>query len=104
MSQLRIRPSYPSLWQFVRVRVHPSPDEDTVCGIAGIYDKAPMRPQAASLAAMLYVERHRGPEVAGIYRSEHIALGHDRLSIIDLAGGLQPIANEDGSVWIVCNG
>jgi asparagine synthase (glutamine-hydrolysing) len=33
-----------------------------------------------------------------------VGLGHDRLSIIDLAGGLQPLANEDGSVWVVCNG
>ena len=46
---------------------------------------------------MLYAIRHRGPEVAGVYLDGPVGLGHDRLSIIDLAGGLQPIANEDGS-------
>ena len=53
---------------------------------------------------MLCVERHRGPEVAGIHLAQHIGLGHDRLSIIDLSGGLQPICNEDGTLWIICNG
>jgi asparagine synthase (glutamine-hydrolysing) len=48
--------------------------------------------------------RHRGPDGQGVHLEEGIALGHTRLSIIDLAGGGQPMANEDGSVWITFNG
>src|SRR5689334_3956838 len=48
--------------------------------------------------------RHRGPDDSGYYLKANVALGHRRLSIIDLSGGHQPISNEDGSVWIVFNG
>lgn len=47
---------------------------------------------------------HRGPDDAGRYFSAGVALGHRRLSIIDLAGGHQPLSNEDGSLWIAFNG
>ena len=47
---------------------------------------------------------HRGPDDEGVYLGDGVALGMRRLSIIDLEGGHQPIANEDGSVWIVFNG
>ena len=47
---------------------------------------------------------HRGPDGSGFYMDEHIALGHRRLSIIDLDGGQQPISNEDGSLVLICNG
>jgi len=47
---------------------------------------------------------HRGPDDAGVYVDGPIGLGHRRLSIIDLAGGHQPMSNEDGTVWIVFNG
>lgn len=47
---------------------------------------------------------HRGPDDEGFYFKNHVALGMRRLSIIDLAGGHQPISNEDGSVWVVFNG
>ena len=47
---------------------------------------------------------HRGPDDAGTHVAPHIGLGFRRLSIIDLAGGHQPLSNEDGSVWIVFNG
>jgi asparagine synthase (glutamine-hydrolysing) len=53
---------------------------------------------------MLAAIRHRGPETSAVFRDGPVALGHNRLSIIDLAGGLQPIANEDETVWIVVNG
>ena len=53
---------------------------------------------------MLGMLRHRGPDGLGIYRDAHIGLGNARLSIIDLTGGQQPIGNEDGTLWIVCNG
>jgi asparagine synthase (glutamine-hydrolysing) len=47
---------------------------------------------------------HRGPDDEGFYAADEIVLGMRRLSIIDLAGGHQPIANEDESLWVVCNG
>ncbi len=48
--------------------------------------------------------RHRGPDDEGVYVDGQCAIGMRRLSIIDLAGGHQPISNEDGSVWVVFNG
>lgn len=47
---------------------------------------------------------HRGPDGSGYYEDEHAFLGHRRLSIIDLSGGAQPMANEDGTRWIIYNG
>ena len=47
---------------------------------------------------------HRGPDDEGDYYGNGVAIGMRRLSIIDLQGGHQPIANEDGTVWVVCNG
>lgn len=49
--------------------------------------------------------RHRGPDDKGIYTDEHVSLGHNRLSIIDLSvNGHQPMSNEDGTIWITYNG
>jgi len=48
--------------------------------------------------------RHRGPDDEGIFTGPGIGLGFRRLSIIDLAGGHQPISNEDGSIWVMLNG
>lgn len=53
---------------------------------------------------MLDTIRHRGPDDEGTYSARHVALGHTRLSIIDLKSGHQPLSNEDGTVWIVFNG
>lgn len=53
---------------------------------------------------MCDVIRHRGPDDEGFYFSDGIGLGHRRLSIIDLAGGKQPMSNEDETLWIVFNG
>src|SRR6185436_17679828 len=47
---------------------------------------------------------HRGPDGAGLIADERAALGHRRLSIVDLAAGAQPLANEDETIWIVFNG
>ena len=47
---------------------------------------------------------HRGPDDAGLYLGAGVGLGHRRLSIVDLSGGRQPMANEDRRVWIVFNG
>jgi asparagine synthase (glutamine-hydrolysing) len=56
------------------------------------------------MTRMLEVMRHRGPDDSGIRASPGAILGQRRLSIIDLCGGRQPIANEDGTLWVVCNG
>jgi asparagine synthase (glutamine-hydrolysing) len=76
-----------------------------MCGIAGMVDLGGGRPpDEALLRRMIALLRHRGPEGAGLYRDAVAGLAHARLSIVDLAGGRQPIANEDGTVWVVCNG
>jgi asparagine synthase (glutamine-hydrolysing) len=74
-----------------------------MCGIAGFVLRN--RPaDAAVVRAMCQQIRHRGPDDEGIYAAGSCGLGMRRLSIIDLAGGHQPISNEDGSSWIVFNG
>jgi asparagine synthase (glutamine-hydrolysing) len=77
-----------------------------MCGIAGIYSIDEPRPiDGAALADMNRVITHRGPDSDGFYEEPgRVGLAMRRLSIIDLEGGRQPIANEDESVWIVFNG
>ena len=76
-----------------------------MCGIVGVLNLADRPPvEEATLRDMLGMIRHRGPDGFGIYRDAQVGLGNARLSIIDLAGGDQPIGNEDGTVWIVYNG
>src|SRR5918996_596517 len=76
-----------------------------MCGIAGIV--AADRLQAGDrerVPLMRDVIAHRGPDDAGLFVDDRAALGHRRLSIVDLAAGHQPLANEDESIWIVFNG
>jgi asparagine synthase (glutamine-hydrolysing) len=77
-----------------------------MCGIAGIVNRRNDRPPPGleRLACMVHALAHRGPEERGAYRDHRAALGHARLSIIDVATGQQPLSNEDGSLWIVLNG
>jgi asparagine synthase (glutamine-hydrolysing) len=76
-----------------------------MCGICGAAWTDPGRAISdAALAAMTDAIVHRGPDDAGTYRDGHAALGFRRLSIVDLAGGHQPLSNEDGTVWTVFNG
>src|SRR5688572_22083636 len=77
-----------------------------MCGIAGIYDlkSAGAHPSREALMRMAGALRHRGPDEFGLYRDSHVGLAHARLSIIDLETGQQPLANPDGSLWIVFNG
>lgn len=75
-----------------------------MCGIAGIVNTNNQPVDAQVLAAMSRAILHRGPDDAGEYVEGPVALASRRLSIIDLAGGKQPITNEDGSVVIVYNG
>jgi len=76
-----------------------------MCGIAGILNLIEAEsPSLETTLMMLSRIRHRGPDGFGIFRDAEIGMGHARLSIIDLAGGNQPIGNEDSSLWIVFNG
>jgi asparagine synthase (glutamine-hydrolysing) len=75
-----------------------------VCGIAGIVGRSGDLTDAATIHRMCQTLIHRGPDDEGIYVSQNVGLGMRRLSIIDLAGGRQPIHNEDRTVWIVLNG
>jgi asparagine synthase (glutamine-hydrolysing) len=76
-----------------------------MCGICGIHEREPGRLADPTVAAaMLEAIVHRGPDDEGLHLDGEIALGARRLSIIDLLGGNQPIANEDGSVVVVQNG
>jgi len=76
-----------------------------VCGIAGIVgSEADAVVEAAAIRRMCHTIVHRGPDDEGIYAKGPAGLGMRRLSIIDLAGGRQPISNEDKTVWIVFNG
>lgn len=75
-----------------------------MCGIAGYLATDRERLNRSWLRAMCNRLVHRGPDGYGEFFDEHVALGHRRLSIIDLGGGAQPMANEDGSIQIVFNG
>jgi asparagine synthase (glutamine-hydrolysing) len=87
-----------------------------MCGITGaVWTAAEKAIDENTLRRMVAVLRHRGPDDEGLHTSEFqvrpgygvmpgVALGHRRLSIIDVAGGHQPMSNEDGSVWVVFNG
>src|SRR5215208_2861050 len=76
-----------------------------MCGIAGIIATDGLREEdRARLPRMRDVIAHRGPDEAGTWFDGHAALGHRRLSIVDLATGSQPLGNEDGTIQIVFNG
>ncbi|HEX2440521.1 MAG TPA: asparagine synthase (glutamine-hydrolyzing) [Methylomirabilota bacterium] len=75
-----------------------------MCGITGWI--APRGVDADLLRRMTDAVAHRGPDGEGFYVSPDgvAGLGHRRLAIVDVAGGRQPIGNEDGTVWVVANG
>lgn len=83
-----------------------------MCGIAGIASLSEDKIEEGTIKRMSDLLRHRGPDDEGIYLSRlknpnanlKVGLGHRRLSIIDIEGGHQPMANEDKTVWIVYNG
>ena len=77
-----------------------------MCGIAGIFamDGHLDPALSAALPAMTHAIRHRGPDGDGFFNDGRAGLGHRRLAIIDIARGAQPIANEDGSCWVMFNG
>lgn len=76
-----------------------------MCGLAGVFNLTMHpKPSNALLEKMISRLQHRGPDGYGYYSDADIGLAHARLSIIDIAGGKQPIHNEDQTVWVVFNG
>lgn len=76
-----------------------------MCGISGLFDLKGVRPFDVGLARHINnVQAHRGPDEDDIHLEPGLALGHRRLSVIDLATGQQPLFSADGQVGIVFNG
>ncbi|MFB3926303.1 MAG: asparagine synthase (glutamine-hydrolyzing) [Syntrophales bacterium] len=75
-----------------------------MCGIAGYVDFDRHRSIKGLLCRMIGIMKHRGPDASGIYEDDFAGLASRRLSILDIAGGDQPIHNEEESVWVVYNG
>jgi asparagine synthase (glutamine-hydrolysing) len=76
-----------------------------MCGIAGLHNLAGAPVSATSVEAMCELIRHRGPDDSGLWMDGPVALGHRRLSIIDLSPrGRNPMSNEDGTIWLIFNG
>jgi asparagine synthase (glutamine-hydrolysing) len=75
-----------------------------MCGIAGFVVVTPGSGNETVLRRMSESIQHRGPDEHGFYQDAHAFLAHLRLSIVDLAGGHQPMSNEAGSTWITYNG
>ena len=75
-----------------------------MCGIVGFVNATGDPADPALLARMTATLRHRGPDGDGFYVAGPAALGHRRLSIVDVAAGVQPMPNEDRSAWVTYNG
>jgi asparagine synthase (glutamine-hydrolysing) len=76
-----------------------------MCGIAGYFGRPRgPAPGRLTLQAMVGAIAHRGPDEQGVHVDEDVGLGHARLSIIDLAGGGQPMANDDATIHVTFNG
>jgi asparagine synthase (glutamine-hydrolysing) len=76
-----------------------------MCGICGMAVAVPSGGiDRQRLTAMRDLLSHRGPDGAGLWSDDSVGLGHRRLSIIDVAGGAQPLSNESGTIWVTFNG
>lgn len=76
-----------------------------MCGICGIVNTSNNRKiEKQIIQSMLDKIRHRGPDGSDMYIDDVIGFGFNRLSFLDLSGGMQPLTNEDESVIMVCNG
>ncbi len=75
-----------------------------MCGIAGIYSRGTTAVSRELLLEMGGEIQHRGPDGVGLYLDELFGMVNTRLSIVDLAGGDQPLANEDRRFWVMQNG
>jgi len=72
-----------------------------MCGITGYFGKNGTENKLREMTDMI---RRRGPDDEGFYTAPDVGFGFRRLSIIDVAGGHQPLSNEDGSIWVMLNG
>src|ERR1700691_1957477 len=75
-----------------------------MCGICGIISQNADPISLDLLQIMTRTMRHRGPDDEGYHSQSGVGLGFQRLSIIDLSGGHQPMASEDNQLWLVFNG
>lgn len=75
-----------------------------MCGIFGYFNRQGVPLSDATLSAMAGSIRHRGPDGSGLFAEPGVALGNQRLSIIDVEGGNQPFVSDDGNVVVVQNG
>jgi asparagine synthase (glutamine-hydrolysing) len=75
-----------------------------MCGIAGQVRSDGLPVQAETIARMSAAQEHRGPDQRGLHLDGRVGLGIQRLRVIDLETGDQPVGNEDGSVVVVLNG
>lgn len=75
-----------------------------MCGIFGYYNRDGRSLDADVLTSMGEAIRHRGPDDRGVYATKGMAIGNQRLSIIDLKGGHQPFVSDDGQIIVVQNG
>jgi asparagine synthase (glutamine-hydrolysing) len=75
-----------------------------MCGIAGIVDLQGRSVEPSLVRRLCNVLAHRGPDDEGYHITGPVGLGQRRLAILDLAGGRQPMSNEDGTVWVTFNG
>ena len=75
-----------------------------MCGISGIIDLRGGACEPAWVTRMNDAMVHRGPDDQGLHADGPCVIGMRRLSIIDVAGGAQPLASADGRLWLVCNG
>ena len=75
-----------------------------MCGIVGRVNAAGRCVEREALTLATRVLAHRGPDGEGLHVEGPVGLGHRRLSIVDRLGGAQPMANEDGSIWVTFNG
>ena len=78
-----------------------------MCGLSALLTADPAAPEiglGSAVRAMTDALAHRGPDGEGFYSGPHVGLGHRRLSIIDLAGGDQPMSTDDGRFAVAFNG
>ena len=75
-----------------------------MCGIAFIYHSDGRQASASAMGRMVKAQQHRGPDALTQVERGAAALGHARLSIVDLAGGVQPMLSDDGRYALVFNG
>ena len=75
-----------------------------MCGIAGVYARRQELASRDVLLAMAGELAHRGPDGVGLYLDRRFGMLNTRLAIVDLAGGDQPLPNEEADLWVMQNG